>query len=161
MSNSLWPHGLQHPRLLCPSLSPRVSSKFYPLSPWCYLIILSSISSFSSCLQSFPASGSFPTNWLFTSGGQSIGASASVLPKNIQGWFSVGLTGLISLAVQGTLKSLLQHHSSKASVLWHAAFFMIQLSHVNMTTAKTIALTRWTFVGKVMSLLFNTLLGLS
>ena len=102
----------------------------------------------------------------FVSGSQSIGASASaaVFPVNIQGWFSLGLTGLISfridwfdlLAVQWNLKSLLQHHHSKASVLWFSAFFMVQLSHPYMTTGKTIVLTRRTFVSK-MSLLFNTL----
>ena len=87
---------------------------------------------------------------LFTSGGQSIGASASasVLPMSIQGLFLWGLTGLIS-SVQGTLKSLLQHHSSKASILWCSAFFMVQLSHPYRSTGKTIALTIWTFVGKV------------
>ena len=113
---------------------------------------------FSSCPQSFPASGSFPISQLFTSGGQSMGASASatVLPMNMQGWFPLGLTGLISL--QRTLcKSLLQHHSSKASILWCSAFFMVQLSHPYMTTGKTIALTIWTLVSKLISLLFNTL----
>ena len=90
---------------------------------------------------------------------QSIGASvsASVLPMNIQGWFPLGLTGLISWLPKETLKSLLQHHNSKASILWHSAFFMVQLSHPYMTTGKLIALTIWTSVGKVMSLLFNTL----
>ena len=86
----------------------------------------------------------------------SFNASASVLPMNIQDWFPLGLTGWIS-AAQGTLKSLLQHHSSKASVLQGSAFFIVQLSHPYMTTGKIIALTRWTFVGKVMSLLFNML----
>ena len=97
-------------------------------------------------------------NRLFISGGQSIraSASASVLPVNIQNWFHLGLTGLIDLLVaQGTLKSLLQHHSSKASILQRSAFLTVQLSHTYMTTGKTIALTRWTFVGKVMSLLLN------
>ena len=95
----------------------------------------------------------------FTSGGPSTGTSASVLPMNIQDRFPLGLTGLQSksLAVQGTLKSLLQYHSSKALILRHSAFFMVQLSYPYMTTGKTIALTRWTFVGKVMSLLFNML----
>ena len=90
------------------------------------------------------------------SGGQSIGASASasVLPMNIQDWFPLGLTGLISLQSK-TLKSLLQHHSSKASVLWCSAFFMVQLWHAYTATGKTITLTIWTFVSKVMSLLFN------
>ena len=95
---------------------------------------------------------------LFPSGGQSIGvsASASVLPMNIQdGFFRIHWFDL--LALQGTLKSLLQHHSSKASILQHSAFFIVQLSHPYLTIGKTIALTRWTFVGKVMSLLFNML----
>ena len=112
---TLWPRELQHTRLPCPSPSPRVCSNSCPLSQWCHPAISSSIISFSSCLQSFPASGSFPMSWLFTSDGQSVGVSASsVLPMNIQGWFPLGLTGLI-LTVQRTLKSLSQHHSSKAS----------------------------------------------
>ena len=113
----------------------------------------------SSCLQSFPASGSFLMSQFFTSGGQSIGVSAlaSVLPVNIQDWFPLGWTGWISLQSKGTLKSLLQHHSSKASILRHSAFFIVQLSHPYMTTGKTIASTRWTFVAKVMLLLFNML----
>ena len=86
-----------------------------------------------------------------------VSASVSVLPMNIQDWFSLGFTGLILLAVQRIYKSLLQHHSSKASILRHSAFFIVQLSHSYMTTGKTIALTRWTFVDKVMSLLFNIL----
>ena len=91
------------------------------------------------------------------SGGHSIEvlASASVLPMNIQGWFRIDWLDL--LAVQGTLKSLLQHHSLKASILWHSAFFIVQLSHPYMTIGKTIASTKWTFVGNVMSLLFNML----
>ena len=93
----------------------------------------------------------------FASGGQSIGVSASVLPMNIQGGFSLRMDWLDLLAVQGTLKSLLQNHSSKASILWCSAFFIVQLSHPYMTSEKTVALTRWTFVGKIMSLLFNTI----
>ena len=114
---------------------------------------------YSSCLQSFPASGSFPMSWFFASGGQSIGisASTSVLPMNIQDWSSLGWTGWIPLTIQRTLKSLLQHRSSKASILWPSGFFTVQLSHPYMTTRKTIALTRWTFVGKAMSLFFNML----
>ena len=110
------------------------------------------------CLQSFPASGSFPVSRLFASGGQSIGASvlASVLPMNIQGWFLLGLTVLIFLLSKG-LSRVLQHHSSKAPILWHSASFMVQLSHLYMTTRKRIALTMWTFIDQVMSLLFNTL----
>ena len=104
---------------------------------------------------------SFPMSQFFASGGQSIGvsASASVLPMNIQGWFPLGWTGWILqfLAVQGTLKSLLQHCRSKASFLWCSVFFIVQLSRPYMTTGKTIALTTQTFVGKVMSLLFNIL----
>ena len=113
-----------------------------------------------SCLQSFPASGSFPMSQFFTSDGPSTGASASVLPVNIQDQFPLGLTGLQSksLGVQGTLKSLLQYHSSKESILRRSAFFMVQLSHPYMTTGKTIALTRQTFVGKVIPLFFNILL---
>ena len=103
-------------------------------------------------------SGSFQMSQFFALGGQSIGvsASASVLPMNT-GLISFRMDWLDLLAVQGTLKSLLQHHSSKASVLRCSAFFTVQLSHPYMTTGKTIALTRWTFVGKVMSLLFNVL----
>ena len=100
---TLRPHGLEHTRLPCPSLSPGVCSDSYPLSQWCYLTISSSAALFSFCLQSFPASGSFPMSRVFTSGGQNIGASASasVLPMNIQGWFPLGLTGLISLLSKG------------------------------------------------------------
>ena len=96
---------------------------------------------------------------LFAWGGQSIGvsASASVLPMNTQDWSPLGWTGWISLQSKGLFKSLLQHHSSKASILQYSAFFIAQLSHPYMTTGKTIALTRWTFIGKVMSLLFNML----
>ena len=97
VSDYLWINGLQHTRLLCPVLSPRVCSNSCPLSWWCYLTASFSVTLFSSCPQSFPASGSFPMSWLFASGGQSIGASASVLPMNIQGWFPLGLIGLISL----------------------------------------------------------------
>ena len=116
---------------------------------------------FSSCLQSSPASGSFPMSQFFASGGQSIGvsASASVLPMNIQDWFPLGWTGWISLQSKG-LSRVLQHHSSKASILQCSAFFMVQLSHLHMTTGKNRALTIWTFVSKVMSLFFNMLFRL-
>ena len=153
MSNSLWPHGLHHARLPCPSLSPGACSN--SLSRWCHpTISSSSVVPFSSCLQSFPASGSFQTSPFFTSDGQSIGvsASASVFPMN-SGLISFRIDWLDLLAVQRTLKSLFQHYSSKASVLQRSAVFIGQLSHPYMTTGKTIALTRWTFVGKVMSLL--------
>ena len=113
----------------------------------------------SSCLQSFPASGPFQMSQFFASGCQRIGASASasVLAMNIPGLISFRMDWFDLLAVQGTLKSLLQHHSSKASLLQGSAFFIVQLSHSYMTTGKAIALTRQTFVGKVMSLLFNML----
>ena len=122
-----------------------------PLTQWCHPTISSTVVPFS-CPQSFPASGSFQMSQLFTSGGQSIGVSAStsVLPMNTQDWLDL-------LAVQGTLKSLLQHHSSKESILWRSAFFIVQLSHPYMTTGKTTALTRQMFVGKVISLLCNML----
>ena len=160
VSDSLQPHGLRHARLPCLSLSPRVSSDSCPLSRWCHPIISSSVALFVFCLQSFPGSWSFPSQ-LFASGGQSVGvsASATVLPMNIQGWFLLGLTGLISLQSK-RLSSLLQHHSSKASILRHSTFFMVQLLHPYMTTGKSIALHRRTFVGKVMSLLFNMLFRL-
>ena len=130
------PQGLQHVRLPFPSLSPRVCSNSYSLSWWCHPSISSSAALFSFCLQSFPASGSFPMRWLFISGGQSIGASVSVLPINSQGWFPLGFTAWISLQSKG----LLQHHSSKASILWHSAFFMVQFSHPSMTTGKMLYL---------------------
>ena len=103
LSSSLQPHGLQHSRLPCPSLSPRVCLNSCLLSRWCHPTISSSVDPFSSCPQSFPASGSFPMSQLFTSGGQSIGASAlaSVHARNIQGWFPLGWTGLISLLSKG------------------------------------------------------------
>ena len=114
---------------------------------WCPLLLL---------LQSSPTSGCFPMSQRFISGGQSIGASASVLLMNIQGWFPLGLTGLISLQFKG-LKSLFQHHNSKASILQCSAFFIVQLSHPYMATGKTIALTLHNFFGKVVCLLFNML----
>jgi len=111
ISNSLWPHGLQHPRLPCPSLSSRACLKSCSLSQWYHPTISSSVIPFS-CLQSFPASGSFPMSQFFTSGGQCIGASASasVLPMNIQDWFSFRINWFDLLGVQGILKSLLQYH---------------------------------------------------
>ena len=103
VSDSLWPHGLQHARPPCPSLTPRVYSNSSPLSWWCHPTISSSAVPYSSCLQSFPASGSFPMSQFFTSGGQSIGvsASASVLPMNTQDWFPLGWTDWISLQSKG------------------------------------------------------------
>ena len=159
VSDSLRHHGLQHARLPCPSLSPRACSNSCPLSWWCHPTISSSVVLFSSCFQSFPESGCFQMSQLFTSGGQSTGASASasVLLMNIEDWFLLGWTGWISLQSRGLSKSLFQHHSSKASILLHSVFFIVQLSHPYMTTGKTIALTIRTFVGNVMSLLFKML----
>ena len=134
----------------CPSPTPGVYPNSFPLSRWWDPTISSSVIPFSSCLQSFLASGSFQMSQLFASCGQNIGASApeSVLPVNIQDWFPLEWTGWIFLQSK-RLKSLLQHHSSKASILWRSAFFIVQLSHPYMTTGKTIALTTRTFVGKV------------
>ena len=143
-------HALQHARLPCPSPSPRICPKSCPMSWLRYLNILSSATLFSFCFQSFLTSGSFPMSQLFASSGQSVRVSTTAFPMNTQGWFPLELTGLIFLQS----KSLLQHHNSKASILWHSAFFMVQLSHLYVTTGKTIALTIWTFAGKVMSVLF-------
>ena len=150
MSDSLWRHGLQHARLPCPSSTPGAYSNLCPLNQWCYPIISSSVISFSSCLQCFSASESFPMSQFFKSDSQiiEVSVSASVLPINIQGWFPLGLNGLISLLLQGMLKSLLQNYNSKALILWCSALSMVQLSHLYMTTRKTIALIIWTFVWK-------------
>ena len=153
VSNSLQPHELQHARPPCPSPTPRVHSDSRPSRQWCHPAISSSVIPFSSCPQSLPASVfsneptllmRWPKYWSF---------SFSVRPSNEHpGLISLRMDWLNLLAVRGTLKSLLQHHSSKASILRCSAFFTVQLSHPYMTTGKTIALTRWTFVGKLMSL---------
>ena len=151
LSATPWTAGLQASL----SIAPGVYSNSCPLSWWCHTTISSSVVPFSSCLQSFQASGSFQMSQLFTSGGQSIGISASAsVFQWIPGLISFRMDWLDLLAVQWTLKSLPQHHSSKGSILWCSAFFIVQLSHSYMTTGKTIALT---FVGKVMFLLFNML----
>ena len=157
MSNSLRPHGLQHTRLPCPSPTPRAYSNSSLSHQWCHWTISSSVVPFSSCPQSFPALGSFPMSRFFTSGGQSIGASASasVLPMNTQDWYPLGWTGWTSLQSKGLESSPTPQF--KASIFQHSAFFMVQFSHPYMTTGKTIALTKWTFVGKVMSLFLNML----
>ena len=157
MSNSLWPHRLQHARLPCPSLFPGVCSHSCPLGGWppilsCHLLLLlpsifPSIRVFSSesalCIrQSKCCSFSFS---IFSSSSEYSGLTSFRID-----WFDL-------LAVQGTLKSLLQHHSLKVSILWSSAFFMVQLSHLYVTTGKTVGLTAWAFVSKVMPLLFNTL----
>ena len=132
--------------ILCHPLSPtlRAYSNSCPLSRWCHPIISSFIILFSSRLQSFPASGSFPISQFFTSGGQSIGSFSFIIspPNEHSGLISFRMDWLDLLAVQGTLKSLLQHHSSKASILQCSAFFIVQLSHPYMITGKTITLTR-------------------
>ena len=154
MSNSLWPHRLQHARHPCPSPTPGAYSNSCPSHRWCHPIISSSVVPFSSHLQSLPASGCFPKSlhirwpkdWSF---------SFSISPSNeYSGMISFKMDCLDLLAVQETLKSLLQHHSSKAAILKCSDFFMVQLSHPYMATGKTIALTTWTFNGKVMSLPF-------
>ena len=140
LSDSLQLHGLKHARLPCPSPSPGACSNSCALSRWCHPTISSSVTPFSSCLQSFLASGSFPMSQLFTSGGQ-------ILELQLQHQSFSEYSALISfrtdwfdlLAVQGTLKSLLQHQNLKASILWCLAFFMVQLSHLYMTTEKTSA----------------------
>ena len=159
MSDSLWPHRLQHPRLPCPSPSHRVCSNSCSLSQWCHPATLSCVIPFSYCLQSFPASGSFPMSQLFASGGQSIGSfNFSINPSSeYSGLISFRIDWFDLLAAQRTIKSLLQHHISKASIVWYSVFFMVQLSHPYMISGKNIALTIRNFVSKVMSLLFNML----
>ena len=150
-------HGLQHTRPPCPSPTRGVYSISCPLSWWCHSTISSSVVPFSH-LQSFLASGSFQMSALCIRWPKYWSFSLSISPSNeYSELISFGIDWFDLLAVQGTLKSLLQHHSSKASVLRYSACFMVQLSHPYMTTGKTITLTRWTFTGKVMSLLFNML----
>ena len=156
MSDSLQPRELQHARLPCPSPSPQVCSNSCPLSQWCHPTISSSVTPFSSCPQSFPASIfsnesaqciRWPKNWPF---------SFSISPSNeYLGLISFRINWLDLLAVQGTQES--SPVPQFKSILQRSAFFMVQLSHPYMTTGKTIALTRQTFVGKVIFLLFNTL----
>ena len=159
ITDSLRPHGLQHARLRCPSPTTGACSNSRPLSQWGHPTTSSSVMPFSSRLQSFnlfqwvssahQVAKISPENWSF---------SFSISPSNeYSGLTSFRMDWLDLLPVQGTLKSLLLHHSSKASSLPPAAFFMVQLPHPYMTTGKTIALTRWMFIGKVMSLLFNML----
>ena len=161
MSNSLWPHGPQHSRPPCPSPTPRVYTDLCLLSQWCHPTISSSAVPFSSCLQSFPGSGSFPVSQLLTirwSKYWSFSFSFSISPSNeYPGLISFRIDWFDLLVVQGTLKSLLQNHNSKPSILQCLAFFMVQVSHLYMTTGKTIALTIWSFVDIVMSLFSNVL----
>ena len=159
VSNTLRPHESQHARSPYPSPTARVYPNPCPLSRWCHPTISSSVVPSSSRLQFFPALGSFQMSQFFSSGDQSVGSfSFSISPSSeYSRLISFRMHWLDLFAVQVTLKSLLQHHSSKASILRCSAFFVVQLSHPYMTTGKTIALTRQTFVGKVMSLLFNML----
>ena len=161
MSYSLRPQGLRHARPPCPSPTPRVYSHSCPLSWQCHPTISSFVAPFSSRLQSFPASGAFPMTQFFATGGQSTGVQISP-PNEYSGLISFRMDWLDFLAVHGMLKSLLQHNS-KASILRRSAFVTAQLSHRYMTTGKTIALTRGTFVAQVTTalrattLLFNML----
>ena len=162
MSDSLQSHGLWHNRLPRPSLFPGVCSNSCPLCWWCHPTISSSVISSSSCPQFFRHQSlsldsalhiRWPKYWSF---------SFSISPSTEHSWLIYFRIDWFDLqAVQGTLKSLSQHHNLKASILWFSAFFMVQLSHPYMTTGKTIALTIWTFVGKVISLLFNMLSSFS
>ena len=153
ISDSLWPHGPQHTRLSCLSPSPGACSNSCPLNRWCHPTILFSAVPFFSCLQSFPASGFFSNELALCIRGPKYW-SFNISPSNeYSGLICFRIDWFYLFAVQGkTLKSLLQHHSSKASILWCSVFFMVQLSHPYMTTRKILALTRWTFVVKVMSL---------
>ena len=150
MFNSLRPHGLQHATPPWPSPTPGVYSNSCPSSRWCHPTISSSVITFSFCLQSFPASGSFTMSQFFTSGGQSIGASASasVLPMNSQDWISLGLTVLISLQARDSQESS-PTPQFKSINSWCSDFFMVQFSHPYMTMEKNIALTRRTFVSNI------------
>ena len=144
VSDSLWPHGLQHARPPCPSPTPRACPNSCPSSRWCHPTISSSVVPFSSCLQSVPASRSFQKSQFFTSGGRSIGAlvSAPVLPTNSQGSFPLGSTGLISLLSKGLSRVF------SSIIVWKHQFFGTQpslwsSSHLYMTTGKAVALTAW------------------
>ena len=159
MSDSVWPCELQHSMFPILSLPPWVYSNSCPLSQWYYPTILSSVAPLSCCPQSFPASELIPVSQLFASGGQSIGPSASapVIPMNFQGWFPLGLTSLISLLSKGLWKSpstpqFKSMNSSALSFLYGPA-----LTSIQDYWKKNIALIRWIFVGKVISLHFNML----
>ena len=163
MSDSLRPHRLQPTRLPCPSPTPRAYSNSCPYSGWCHPTILSSVVPFSSYLQSFPASESFPISQLFTSGIQSIEVSAlaSIFPMNIKDWFPLGWTGFISLQSKW-LSRVFSSTTVKKHQFFSAQLSLIQLLTPYMTTGKIIVLTRWTFVGKVTNVFtfFNMLFRL-
>ena len=158
VSDSLRPHESQHARPSCPSPSPGVHSDSCPSSPWCHPAISSSVIPSSSCPQPLPAPVFSSESTLLMRWPKYWSFSFSIIPsKEIPGLISFRMDWLDLLAIQGTLKNLLQHHSSKASILRRSAFFTVQLSHRYMTIGKTIALTRRNLVGKVMSLLLNML----
>ena len=137
LSNSLRPHGLQQARPPCPSPAPGAYSNSCPSSRWCHPTTSSSVVHFFSYVQSFPASGSFPMSQFFASGAQNRSFHFNISPSNeYSGLISFRMDGLGLLAVQGVLKSLPQHHSSKASILQCSAFFIVQLSHPYMITGK-------------------------
>ena len=159
MSHSLWPHGLQHAKLPHPSTILRACSNSCPLSQWCHPTISYSVALFF-CLQSFPATGPFQVSSCLHQAAKLLELQLhfSISPSNeYSGLISFRTDWFDLLAVQGTLKSLLQHYNSKASIFRCSAFFMVQLSHPYKMTGKTIALTIWTLIGKVMFLLFNML----
>ena len=159
MSNSLKPHGLQHARPPCPSPTPGDDSNPCPLSQWCHPTISSSLVPFSSHLQSFPASGSFPMSQFFTSGGQSIGVSASVHPMNIQDWFPLGWTGWISLMSKGLSRvfsnTTVQKHQffgTQLSLCRHTTFYIALLHFTGgwgafVTNSPLVVLWGWTSTG--------------
>jgi len=157
LSDSLWPHGLQHSKIPCPILSTGVCSNSCPLCQWCHLTISSSVTPLLFLYSNFLSIRAFsnelvlcirwPKYWSFSI---SPSSEYSMLISFRIDWFDL-------LAVQRTLKSLLQRHNLKASIIQFSTFFMVQLSRLYITTGETIALTIWTFVGKVMSLLFNML----
>ena len=148
VSDSLWSQGLQHARPPCLSPTLGVYSNSCALNWWCHPTISSSVNLFSSCLQSFPASGSFQMSQLFASGSQSIGCFCISPSNEHTGLISFKMDWLDLLAVQGTLKSLLQHHSSKASILWHSTlFYSPSLTSIHDYWKKE-ALTRWTLLAK-------------
>ena len=160
MSDTLRPHESQHARPPCPSPTPGVYSNSCPLSWWCHPTISSSVVPFSSLPQSFPASGYFQMSHFFPSVGQSNGVSAStsVLPMNFQDWFPLGWTGWISLQSKGLSRVFFDTTVQKHKFFGSQLSFIVQ--HPYMTTGKIIALTRQTFVDKVMSLIFTMLSGL-
>ena len=162
MSDALWPHGLQNVRPPCPPPSPWVYPDSCSLSQWCHPTISSSCYPLLLLPSIFPSNSVFSNeSFLYIRWPKYWSFSFNISPcSEYSGQISYRMDWLDLLAIQGTLKSLLQHHSSKASILLHSAFFIVQLSHTYVTTGKAIALTRWTFVGKIMSLFFNMLSSL-